>query len=367
MLLALTLASVLWTPTARPSGGGKGALLLGDRLLVARTAPREGGTAILLSESRDEGRTWHDGATIATDLRAGMDMGDGNLVSFKGRLLYVYRFNRKPSYAVRVAQSADGGRTWTDHSTVEVVAEEGEGPSRGLWAPFLFVTAKGRLQCYYDDEHTPWARGFSGHQWVTMREWNGTKWGEAVTVARAHDPQLLSRDGMATVIETAPGRLLCAFESVQTERPHAGVARYVTSDDGGRTWSWSKRERAVLYEPKDRRFLVFCPWLARVGRDLVCTFVTSEDRPEPGVSGTPPHLLKLDVKSVLSHDGGRTWDRKATTVYEGTHRNYLSGVVALPRNRLLCTFLDFDKGFLAVEGSLSRGQGSLTFTTKGAR
>ena len=280
-------------------------------------------------------------------------MGDGNLVRQGGDLLCAYRLNRKPAYAVRVARSADGGETWTDHSTVEAVSEEGPGPSRGLWAPFLLVTKRGRIQCYYDDEHTPWLRGFSGHQWVTMREWDGHRWGGGVTVARAHGPKLLSRDGMATVVETAPGRLLCAFESVQTDSPHAGVARFVTSDDGGRSWSWTHKERSVLYEPKDRRFLVLCPWLARIGRNLVCTFVTDEDRPEPGVSGTPAHRLKLDVKSVLSHDGGRTWERVATTVYRGTSHNYLSGVVALPKDRLLCTFLDFDRGFLAVEGKVS--------------
>ncbi len=343
------LPQVLWSPEARPAGGAKGALVLRDgRVLVARSE----GARIVLSQSGDEGKTWRDVSTVATG-EEGTDMGDGNLVQTKDALLYVYRFNRKPSYSIRVAQSRDGGRTWTDHSTVEAVEEKGPGPSRGLWAPFLFVTRKGRLQCYYDDEHTPFVRGFPGHQWVTMREWDGKRWGEGTTVARAHDPALLSRDGMATVVETAPDKLLCAFESVQTERPLAGVARLVTSEDGGQHWSWEKRERAVLYEPKDRRFLVFCPWLAQVGKSIVCVFATSEDMPEPGVSGTPAHQLRLDVKSVVSDDGGKTWGAKAT-VYKGTDRNYLSGVVALPKGRLLCTFLDFDKGFMSVEGRLEK-------------
>ncbi|GEM_PF-5070360 len=86
-----------------------------------------------------------------------------------------------------------------------------------------------------------------------------------------------------------------------------------------------------------------------MGRDLVCTFVTDEDRSELGVSGTPAHRLKLDVKSVVSHDDRPTWDREGATVYRGTSHNDLAGMVALPKNRLLCTFLDFDRGFLAGE------------------
>jgi len=71
-----------------------------------------------------------------------------------------------------------------------------------------------------------------------MREWDGRRWGAGFTVARAYDPKLLSRDGMASVVETSPGHLFCAFESVQTDPPHARVARtVVTSDDGGRSWS----------------------------------------------------------------------------------------------------------------------------------
>jgi hypothetical protein len=85
---------------------------------------------------------------------------------------------------------------------------------------------------------------------------------------------------------------------------------------------------------------------------LACVFATSEDMPEPGVSGTPAHLLKLDVKYVLSRDGGATWDRSARPVYTGTHRNYLPGLIALSSRSLLLTFLDFDRGHLAIRGTV---------------
>jgi hypothetical protein len=367
---ALTLAAVgrgqeiAWSTDAARAGGAKGTVALPDgRVLAARTEVRHGIVTMLCSESSDEGRTWREAGVIATDPDPGADLGDGNLLRRRdGTLLYVYRDNhyrgekaKTPRYAVRVSQSADGGRTWTYHSLVETSLGRGEGPSRGLWAPFLFETSRGELQCYYDDEYTPWRDGFAGHQWVRMKRYEpaSRRWVDPVTVSRAHRPAHLSRDGMATVVELPSGRLLCALESVQVDRPHAGVARLVTSDDGGRAWSWRHRERAVLYEPKDRRFLVFAPWLIRLpDGTLACVFVTSEDMPEPGVSGTPAHLLKLDVKYVLSRDGGTTWDRSARPLYAGTHRNYLPGLVVLPSRSLLLTFLDFDKGHLAIRGNL---------------
>src|SRR5262249_52889688 len=148
---------------------------------------------------------------------------------------------KAPDYAIRVAVSEDAGRTWKAHSTVTAHAfATNEPPSKGLWAPSLFEAPDGRLQCYYDDEKTPLDAGFRGHQWLLMRTWNPASriWENPVVVSRAHDPKDLSRDGMGTVVALSRNRLLCALESVQTTPPHAGVIRYVTSDDGGSTWSW---------------------------------------------------------------------------------------------------------------------------------
>ncbi|GEM_PF-4728968 len=79
-MVGMLLLRVLWPSDVRPAGGGKGALIDGGRVLVTRSGPKDVGTALFLSESRDEGRIWKDVATIAVDLRKGMDMGDGNLV-----------------------------------------------------------------------------------------------------------------------------------------------------------------------------------------------------------------------------------------------------------------------------------------------
>lgn len=361
---------ITWSTEIVPAAGAKGFLILpGGEVLVARTEVRPEGVYVLLARSRDEGRTWQEVGTIVSDPDPTADLGDGNLcLRRSGELLYVYRHNHyrgehasKPSYSIRVAVSRDGGRKWQNHSTVFEVRPEGAGPSRGLWAPFLFETRQGALQCYYDDEYTPWREGFSGHQWVRMHTWNPRtqRWENPVTVSRAHDPAHLSRDGMPSVVELSDGRLLCLLESVQTFLPHAGVIRLVESRDGGRTWSWTREERRVVYQPRDTRFMALAPWVTKVfGDTLLCVFITDEDRQTPDKPGTPPPQLNMDVKCVWSTDGGKTWSRPAQTVYAETHKCYMPGVGVLRQNRsqaeVLVLFLDTQRGYFSRRGTASR-------------
>lgn len=290
------------------------------------------------------------------------DIGVGNLLLRRnGELLYVYRHNHyraeytdKPYYSVKTAMSIDKGQSWTKHSTVVEVQPTGDGPSRGLWAPFLFETRAGVLQCYYDDEYTPWREGFSGHQWVRMHTWNpkAKRWENPITVSRAHSPAHLSRDGMPSVVELSGGRLLCVLESVQTFLPHAGVIRCVESPDGGRTWSRVREERRVVYQPRNTNFMALAPWVAKLWDDtLLCVFITDEDRGSPDRPGTPPSLLNMDVKCFWSTDGGRTWSRPAQTIYNDTHKCYMPGVGVLKRNageaEILMLFLETEKGFFS--------------------
>ena len=357
-----------WSAQLHPAEGAKGFLVMPDGdVFAARTEARADGVFVLLSRSRDGGRTWERVATIVSDPDPGTDLGDGNLCrTRRGELFYVYRHHhhsgKKPYYSVKVARSADGGKTWKPHSTVFEVRSEGEGPSRGLWAPFLFETRRGALQCYYDDEYTPWRDGFSGHQWVRMHTWNPRtqRWENPVTVSRAHDPRHLSRDGMPSVVELADGRLLCVLESVQTFPPHAGVIRCVESRDGGRTWSWMREERRVVYQPNDTTFMALAPWVVKLWENvLLCVFITDEDRPAPDKPGTPPPRLNMDVKCVWSNDGGKTWNRPAQSVYAETHKCYMPGVGVLKQAgreaEILVMFLETEKGFFGRRGVVRRG------------
>ena len=209
-------------------------------LLGARTEHGKEGATVLASQSKDLGKSWSAPVAVVRNPDSKTDLGDGAFLESKRHgLLYVCRHNHHAakSYAIEVYQSRDAGKSWSTHSTVTAhTAAEPGGPSRGLWAPFLCETPCGRLFCVYDDENTPFLRGFVGHQWLMGRFWNAkTKtWGESVVVSRAEGKQL-SRDGMGTIV-CGGKRLVCALESVDTELPHPGVIRVVHSDDDGATW-----------------------------------------------------------------------------------------------------------------------------------
>jgi len=218
---------------------------------------------------------------------------------------------------------------------------------RGLWSSFLLLKRDGTLQCYYDDEDTPHRAGFFRHQWVTMKTWDKTsqQWVNPVTVSRAHDRSHLSRDGMASVVELPSGQLLCALESVHTAPPHANCIRQVTSDDGGRTWSWQHEERRILFQSSKPNHLSVSPWVTQLpGGPLCCVFATDEAQPLPSRSGTPPRYLKTDVKCVFSVDQGRSWSPAAQTIFAGTHHSYVPGVLMLRDGSLLVTCQDFSTG-----------------------
>ena len=347
---------ISWRDLTNRAGGGKGAVQLasGD-ILGTRPRWRADETAVVCSRSTDGGRHWENLSVITKD-GPGRDMGDGHLIQLPdGAVLFSYRHNftganKVRQYSVRVAISHDAGRSWQPHSVVaEATLDPAAEPEalRGLWASYLLRKRDGTLQCYYDDEDTPHREGLFRHQWLRMKTWDERQkqWTAPVTVSRAHHAQQLSRDGMASVIELGSGRLFCALESVQTSRPHANCIRYVTSDDGGRSWSWQREERRILYQTAKPNYLVVSPWISRSpGGALLCAFATEEDQPAPSVSGTHPQHLKLDLKYISSRDDGRTWTRDAQTLFTGKHRSYAPGILLLKDGALLVTFQDFATG-----------------------
>lgn len=353
-----------WESVGTAESGARAVVALpGGKVLAARTVGRGGRAVLVVAGSADVGRTWAEVGQVAEDV-AGTDLGDSHLLRLRsGKLMCSYRRNHvereRPTYAIEVAESADEGRTWTRHSVVaRSEPETGRRPSRGLWSSFVLERGDGVLQCYYDDEETPFREGFPSHQWLTMRTWDEGKreWVDPVVVSRAHDAKHLSRDGMPSVIEFEGGRLLAVYESVRVERPHANVVRYVTSEDGGRTWSWQNRERGIVYGPRGE-YMALSPWAIRLGDGRVlCVFCTDEDREKPDVSGTPPHRLNMDIKCVVSGDGGRTWSARGETVHAGGHRNYLPGAVEVPTSgEVIVQFVDFTaKGYRTVRGVPAR-------------
>jgi len=351
-------APITWDrPTTGPSGPRGGLQLPDGTILGVRHVTRDGERLFVATRSHDAGRTWAEHGTIARDT-TDTDLGDGHLLLLPdGRLWCSLRRNRiARTYAIEIAESLDSGATWRKHSVVatsiDVRPRSRMAHSIGLWASFLFQRSDGAIQCYYDDERTPFEQGRDGHQWVTMKTWDAEQgaWVWPIIVSRASGNEL-SRDGMPSVVELHGGRLLATVESVQTRGPHANLIRSVVSDDGGATWSWA--ERQTVYQPRDD-FMALAPWTIRTHSGLlICVFCTDEDREQPDVSGTPPRQLNMDVKYVVSRDHGKTWS-PPKTVYDEQHRNYLPGIIELAgEGGLLLQWRNFAAdGYMARRGRL---------------
>ncbi len=252
------------------------------------------------------------------------DFGDCSmLVSSDGLIYCSFRVNKYnyPSkgnslHEIRISVSSDGGKTW---SSLPPVASHtahmtgyNENEIRGLWSQYLFETSEGEIQCYYDDENVCWKAGHQGHQWWMMKtlDKQSNEWSEAVTVSRTIG-NLIARDGMGAVVETSGGTLVAVFESVRTTAPYRGCIRVVTSDDHGKTWSFSGKNgsdtRKILYAPKDKNFSALQPWITLLPNDvLLCSFITDEDNRTPDEVSTGS--LHQSVKYMLSYDIGKTWE-----------------------------------------------------------
>lgn len=352
-LLAVVVGSsgVRWSGEFHPAPAPKGGFwsARGGWVVFAHEFPG-GGVALRARRSLDRGRTWEPLGVVAADADRETDLGDGNAVELAdGRWLAVFRRNHyrgdgPKRYAIEVSQSSDRGRTWTRHSVVASHEATGEGPSRGLWAPLLFVAPSGELQCYYDDENLPFERGFRGHQWIVMRRWLGSRWSDSVVVAR--EALGLSRDGMPAVV-AAGSRLLCLFEGVQPAPPHDSVIRASESADGGRTWSPPR----LVFQARPQGFQAVAPTAVAKGDRVLLVFCTNQGGGESAASGSPPRDMRLDVVSMESLDAGRTWST-VRTVYSGSHRNYLPSLAREGDHAVLLSFLDYERGALATWGRL---------------
>ncbi|MFM7322027.1 MAG: sialidase family protein [Armatimonadota bacterium] len=347
-----------WEAPVSGAGGAKGAIVVGDRILTTRTVRDASRAQVVLAEGADGGRIWRDvGTIVATEAGDPHDIGDGCLLAPRAaEWWYAYRDNHPsgdaPWFAIRVRTSRDRGRTWENHSTVATST----GARRGLWSPFLARLRNGRIACLHDDEDLPFAAGFPGHQWLAMRVWDedDKAWRAPSVVSRAHSPRHLSRDGMGSLIDCGGGRLLTVLESVGTDALHASVVRSVRSDDGGATWSWSRRERELVHAADRPRFSAYAPWAtAFPGGWIACVFTSNESQADPDAPATPAHRLHGDVLLCWSRDEGKSWSRPEV-VHRGGGRNYMPQLLPLGNGRLALLLLDFAADtFVCVPGRLA--------------
>lgn len=312
---------------------------------------------VFLAVSEDGGASWTNRSVIV-EVPDNPDVGDGSLLQTRGgRLLYAYRHNlntgehkQSPYYSIRVRSSDDGGRSWREHSIVEEVQVEALAPGdqQGLWGPFLFQTLEGDIQCFYDDENRPHNEGFRRHQWIVMETWSEKKerWEDPVVVARPQDVSELSRDGMPSVVEL-DGRLVCFFEGVEPvgDNRYRSVLRSTFSDSNGKRWSWQKNGRASVYSSPGA-FSSFAPHAIALSNGwLAVVFVTNEDRSSLDELSVTPDHMQLDVKLVLSRDGGKSW-LGPYFVDDTNHRSGIPSVVETTPApsalfSLFCTWVDY--------------------------
>ena len=171
-----------------------------------------------------------------------------------------------------------------------------------------------------------------------MKTWdaNSSSWVNPVVVSRAPNSAELSRDGMASVVETSPGHLVAALESVDTEGAHKGVVRTVTSNDYGATWSWQNGSRPIAHQPANHAYNALQPWIIKAkDNTLMLFFTTDEDRAQAGTPANGAQTLDLSAKFMTSTDG-QSWS--AASIVSDNHPLLFPGVAVLSDGKILVQY-----------------------------
>ena len=317
---------------------------------------------VVCARSVDGRRHWQDEAVIASETGVDADLGDGHLLALpNGECIYSYRHNRlqtnaagRRTYSIRVAVSRDAGQTWQPHS---VVAQSTHDPVRepealrGLWSSFLLRLRDGTALLLRRRRHAASARLFR-HQWLTRKTWDAAahRWRQPDPRIRRLMRATLSRDGMPSVVELPSGRLLCVMESVQTAPPHANCLRAVTSDNGGRTWSWRAPSARLSMLPSRR-----ITWRFRRGSRgcQMAGCYACLRRMRAGHAEQARHAARAfhGCEMPVQRRQRTNLARPPQTIFAEAHRNYAPGALVLRDGSVLVTCMSFDRaGHRAFRG-----------------
>ncbi|WP_163195163.1 phage capsid protein [Clostridium thermarum] len=312
------------------------------RLIGARTAGHE----IEVWSSSNNGSSWtRYGAVVSNN---SINFADPNLLAIAGTNTVFIAFTEINSgkHWITICRSDNNGKSWVYDSTVV------GNTSRFVGAPFLFRADNGDLQCYYDSEELAEVNGRPGHQWIAMQGRNGisgswNKYG-VVTVSREANSALLTRDGMATVVNLGNNRLMCVTEGVETYATggsHANVIRAIQSWDGGMTWDYNNRQ--IVYQSRidagsGRRYNAYAPYAIRIGGGPVgVVFCTDEDfQGPPAYSNQDVLTRRAHVKYIQTTNTFENWG-SVTTIWAAGDKAYVPGLYERWSNNVLVTIDNF--------------------------
>ena len=194
--------------------------------------------AVFQIEISDDGaKTWTPVTTVADP---GRNLDNGDLIQLPNKdLLLTGRSvvdHQSPgalmTYHLPVFRSTDMGKTWSLLSQVDVsepppyVAGR---PSLGLWEPYLFLLADGRVACAYANEKK--AQDIPAYSQVVSEKVssdNGATWGPEVVVA-AQIGGGAQRPGMPVVTRMKNGQYAAVYEVIGIGN---GDVYFKTSRDG---------------------------------------------------------------------------------------------------------------------------------------
>ncbi|GIO90238.1 RICIN domain-containing protein [Paenibacillus lactis] len=288
----------IYTP---PSGGVWYPRLLklspSEWLVSFDTNAGGGNTRIVVSRTQDGGKTWSAPIT-AVSSTAG-NVGNGQMLRLpSGEIWLAYRLvvQNGSTYEIQlnVRRSVDGGHTWSDLPGGLIGSSTASG-FKGLWEPHLEMINDTIAVLYADD--SPTAVGTTGLQNLYMKTWNGSSWGNRITVSDGVAAG--SRDGMPVITRMNDGRYITVFEASDVAG-HPFVIKYKISADG---FNWSV-PRQTLYVPIGSGKKAGAPFVVKLadGR-LMAAFQTDESSANTGDPYTSMHTM-------ISSDNGATWQHK---------------------------------------------------------
>ena len=248
--ISAEVTSIEWEsdrPVLIQEGGHYGRITrLDDRTLIASFDWKR---AVHVRHSRDEGKTWGEPVKVA-DWKFGTLTNAELLIMKNGELLCF--FNRRPRnqnldrkdqqpFSIAVARSGDGGRSWSEASTVY---EAGNDFENGCWEPAALQLPEGEVQVYFANEG-PYRN--SGDQEITMMRSmdEGHHWERAEKISFRKG----SRDGMPVPVLSKDGRnILMAIEDnglngtfkpviIGSSTANGGWREGVAEGDSRRRWS----------------------------------------------------------------------------------------------------------------------------------